>query len=65
MTFMIRPLTPDLLDDYLFFFDNIVFKENPDWSVCYCFSYHFTETKKQWNQPERYDDYYVMRKQLK
>ena len=38
----IRPLTKDLKDDYLFFFDHMVFKENPDWSICYCYDYHFT-----------------------
>ena len=37
----IRPLTKDLKDDYLFFFDNMTFKENPDWSSCYCYDYHF------------------------
>jgi ribosomal protein S18 acetylase RimI-like enzyme len=50
MEITIKPLTPDLLNDYLSFFDNITFKENPDWSSCYCFSYHFIGTKKQWNR---------------
>lgn len=27
-----KPLTRDLKDDYLFFFDNMIFKENPEWS---------------------------------
>lgn len=38
----IKPLTKALLEDYLFFFDNIVFEENPDRSKCYCYDYHFT-----------------------
>ncbi len=37
----IKPLTKDLKDDYLFFFDHMIFKENPDWSICYCYSFHF------------------------
>lgn len=41
MTIDIRPLTPDLQDAYLFLFDHIVHKENPDWSKCYCNDYHF------------------------
>lgn len=41
MEFKIRPLTKDLKDDYLFFFDHMDFKENPDWSICYCYDYHF------------------------
>jgi len=50
MNIEIKPLTPDLLDNYLFFFDNMVFEEHPDWSKCYCFSYHFVGTKGQWNK---------------
>jgi ribosomal protein S18 acetylase RimI-like enzyme len=41
MDIEIRPLTKDLKDDYLLFFDNIVFVENPDRSKCYCYDYHF------------------------
>jgi ribosomal protein S18 acetylase RimI-like enzyme len=42
MDIEIRPLTKDLKDDYLFFFDTMIYKENPEWSICYCYSYHFT-----------------------
>jgi ribosomal protein S18 acetylase RimI-like enzyme len=52
MDIEIKPLTPELLDDYLYFFDHMAFTENPDWSVCYCFSYHFIGTKEQWNKDE-------------
>ncbi|MGB1037810.1 MAG: GNAT family N-acetyltransferase [Bacteroidia bacterium] len=41
MKFNILPLTKDLKEDYLHFFDNIVFEENPDRSSCYCCDYHF------------------------
>ena len=41
MNIEIRPLTKDLKDDYLFFFDHIIFQENPDRSKCYCYDYHF------------------------
>jgi ribosomal protein S18 acetylase RimI-like enzyme len=41
MDIEIRLLTKDLKDDYLFFFDNIIFQENPDRSKCYCYDYHF------------------------
>lgn len=50
MNIIVKPLSPELLEDFLFFFDNMVFKENPHWSVCYCYSYHFTGTKEQWNR---------------
>ena len=52
MNVIIKPLTPALLDDYLYFFDNMLFTEHPDWSSCYCFSYHFTGTKEQWNREQ-------------
>ena len=42
MDIEIRPLTKDSKDDYLDFFDNMIFEENPDWSSCYCYDYHFT-----------------------
>lgn len=41
MDIEIRPLTKNLKDDYLFLFDNMIHKENPDWSICYCYDYHF------------------------
>ena len=41
MNIDIKPLTEDLKDDYLFFFDNIIFEENPDRAKCYCYDYHF------------------------
>jgi ribosomal protein S18 acetylase RimI-like enzyme len=52
MNISIKPLSPDLLNDYLFFFDNIVFTENPDWSRCYCYSFHFIGTNDQWNKED-------------
>ena len=41
MDIEIRPLTKDLQGDYLFLFDNMIHKKNPDWSKCYCNDYHF------------------------
>jgi len=52
MDITIKPLTPDLIKDFLFFFDNMVFTENPHWSKCYCFSFHFTGTQEQWTKEE-------------
>jgi GNAT superfamily N-acetyltransferase len=36
----IRPLSPELLDDYLSFFDQDAFCDNPEWQTCYCAYYH-------------------------
>jgi len=52
MHISIKPLSVDLLNDFLFFFDNIVFTENPDWSKCYCYSFHFIGTDDQWNKED-------------
>lgn len=41
MNIEIKPLTKELKDDYLHFFDTIVFEENPDRHICYCIDYHF------------------------
>ena len=38
----IEPLTKHRLPDYLALFDHMVFKDNPEWSICYCYDYHFT-----------------------
>lgn len=48
MSITIKPLSPEILNDYLYFFDHITFQENPDWSKCYCYSFHFTGTDDQW-----------------
>jgi ribosomal protein S18 acetylase RimI-like enzyme len=47
---LIKPLGPDLLNDFLSFFDHIRFTENPHWSACYCYSFHFTGTSEEWNR---------------
>lgn len=47
MDIIIKPLSPDLLDDFVYYFDNIAFSDNPDWATCYCHFYHFPGTNKQ------------------
>jgi ribosomal protein S18 acetylase RimI-like enzyme len=50
MDIEIRPLSPALLKEYLFFFDNMIFTDNPDWSKCYCYSFHFTGPSTEWTE---------------
>ena len=50
MELVIKSLTPDLLDDFLHFFDNIAFSDNLDWSGCYCHFYHFPGSMEQWRE---------------
>ena len=35
----IRPLSPELRDDYLAYFDRDAFSDNPAWAACYCLAY--------------------------
>jgi ribosomal protein S18 acetylase RimI-like enzyme len=48
MEIKIKSLTPALIEDYLYFFDNMVFSENPHWDACYCFSFHFIGSNEDW-----------------
>jgi len=47
---IINQLTPGLIDDFLNFFDNIAFSDNPEWGGCYCHFYHFTGNMEEWEQ---------------
>lgn len=40
MMLEIRPLAPELLEDYLRFFDDVAFADHPEWSFCYCTFFH-------------------------
>ena len=41
MNVQIKRLTPKLAQDFLDFFDNVAFSDNPDWAECYCCFYYF------------------------
>jgi GNAT superfamily N-acetyltransferase len=41
MELEIRKLAPGMTDDYLDFFENRAFSDNPGWDDCYCCFYHF------------------------
>lgn len=45
---VVRKLTPDLLPAYLDFFDRQAFKDNPEWSGCYCNCFYADHCKKPW-----------------
>jgi GNAT superfamily N-acetyltransferase len=44
----IRPLSPDLLPDFLSFFDHEAFADNPKWAFCYCQCMYVDHEKVQW-----------------
>lgn len=45
----IRELSPDLLHDYLNFFDRDAFSDNPRWAGCYCYFPHAPHSTQKWN----------------
>ena len=46
--YFIQELTPELLDDYLLFFDQIAFVDNPKWASCYCYFPHAPHDVEKW-----------------
>lgn len=51
MSLLIRALSPELLDDYMRFFERDAFSDNPGWSQCYCMHFHFDPA---WDKEENY-----------
>jgi ribosomal protein S18 acetylase RimI-like enzyme len=43
MNISIKKLEPSRVNDYMRFFDNIAFCDNPAWSLCYCCFYYLKE----------------------
>ncbi|MDF2540455.1 MAG: hypothetical protein K0S47_173 [Herbinix sp.] len=43
MDMVIKRLSPELINDYLEFFDHIAFADNLEWAGCYCVWYHWHE----------------------
>jgi ribosomal protein S18 acetylase RimI-like enzyme len=50
MDLNIKPLKTDLLDDFLYFFDEKAFIDNPNWAMCYCYFYHFAGSRRKWSK---------------
>src|SRR5262245_3288822 len=45
----IRPLSPDLRDDFLRFFEGEAFADNPKWRSCYCQFLYVDHSKVTWS----------------
>ena len=50
MSIDIKALTPELLPEYLRFFDQVAFTDNPEWASCYCAYYHHDPAEKPWDK---------------
>ncbi len=53
LEFTIRPLAPELCEDWLLFFDKIAFEDHGEWAFCYCLEgYLDPETQEKWTDPK-------------
>ena len=43
MNIEIKSLSPELINDYINYFDNIAFTDNKEWAGCYCLYYHLND----------------------
>jgi hypothetical protein len=46
----VRALTPDLLTDFLKFFEGTAFSDNPKWSFCYCQCFYEDHRVVKWSE---------------
>lgn len=46
----IKPLAPELLGDFLKFFDGTAFSDNPRWSSCYCQCFYEDHSAIKWSE---------------
>ena len=51
MLLTIGALSPNLLNEYLQFFDHVAFVDNPDWGKCYCGCFHHDPRMRTWKGP--------------
>lgn len=45
MELKIRRLSPELAEDFLYFFDEVAFSDHPEWSPCYCLESHLDSSQ--------------------
>jgi len=43
MNISIKKLTPQMHNEYLYYFDNIAFSDHEEWSYCYCLESHLSK----------------------
>lgn len=53
---VVEPLTENLLDDFLLFFDTVAFTDNPEWAGCYCHFYHASCSDRAWEKRSKEDN---------
>lgn len=56
MEIEIKSLSAKTLDDFLFFFDDVAFTDNPEWASCYCLFFHFPGSLEEWMSRKKEDN---------
>ncbi len=46
MSTVIKKLSPELIPDYIEFFDKVAFTDNEEWAGCYCLWYHLKDEQE-------------------
>ena len=62
---VIRALAPDLVEDYLGFFDRDAFTDNPRWASCSCRFYLASWTEKPWEARSGEENRAAMREETR
>ena len=58
----IKPLNEETLSEYLHFFDEVAFEDNPEWAGCYCTFNHFGKNELDEFTAANYDANYTRKK---
>jgi ribosomal protein S18 acetylase RimI-like enzyme len=55
MELIIKSLITNLIDDFLDYFENVGFTDNPEWDECYCYFHHCPGGIKEFNKQTKAD----------
>jgi len=55
MELIVKPLAENLIDDFLYYFENVAFTDNPEWDGCYCYFHHCEGGIKEFNKQTKED----------
>lgn len=47
MNITIKPLTPEMADEFIYYFDHDAFTDHEEWAACYCLESHLTSEENE------------------
>lgn len=51
MNITLKKLTPELMEDFLYYFDHIAFSDHEEWAFCYCLECHLDKQEDEQKDP--------------